>query len=72
MLYQAQGRFADAEPLFKRALALREQSLPPSHPDIARSLNGLALYLDQGRLVRASDSSAKKESLRSVSFGRTV
>ena len=29
-LYQRQERYADAEPLFKRALAIRERSLGPS------------------------------------------
>ena len=31
-LYQRQERYADAEPLFKRALAIREKSLPPVIP----------------------------------------
>ena len=49
-LYQAQGRSADAEPLFKRALAITEKSLGPDHPDVATFLNNLAgLYGAQGR-----------------------
>ena len=49
-LYQRQQRYGDAEPLFKRALALREKSLTPGHPDIAQSLNNLAtLYEKQDR-----------------------
>ena len=42
MLYQAQGRYAQAEPLLKRALAIREKAFAPDHPDVALSLNNLA------------------------------
>ena len=41
-LYDDQGRYADAEPLYKRALAIREKALGPDHPDVATSLNNLA------------------------------
>ena len=34
-LYRAQGRYADAEPLYKRSLAIREKALGPDHPDVA-------------------------------------
>ena len=34
-LYQAQGRYADAEPLYKRSLAIGEKALGPDHPDVA-------------------------------------
>ena len=37
-LYRAQGRYAEAEPLHQRALAIREKALGPEHPDVARSL----------------------------------
>ena len=35
LLYQAQGRYAEAEPLHKRALAISEKALGPEHPDVA-------------------------------------
>ena len=39
-----------AEPLYKRALAIREKILGPAHPHVAASLNNLAaLYGLQGR-----------------------
>ena len=41
-LYKTQGQYAQAEPLYKRSLAIREQSLGPDHPDVAKSLNNLA------------------------------
>jgi tetratricopeptide (TPR) repeat protein len=53
-LYKAQGRYADAEPLFKRSLAISEKTLGPDHPNVAASLNNLAqLYKAQGRYAEA-------------------
>jgi CHAT domain-containing protein len=53
-LYWMLGRPADAEPLFKRALAIWEKALGPDHPTVALSLNILAeLYNDQGRYADA-------------------
>jgi len=49
-LYQVQGKYAEAEPLYKRSLAIREKVLGPEHPYVATSLNNLAsLYDTQGR-----------------------
>ena len=31
-IFLAQGRYAEAEPLYKRALAIRERALGPEHP----------------------------------------
>lgn len=45
-----QGHNAQAEPLFKRALEIREKALDGEHADVATSLNSLAvLYLDHGQ-----------------------
>ena len=41
-----QGKYDDAEPLYKRALAIREETLGPQHPHVAESLNNLALLLE--------------------------
>ncbi|MGB8295981.1 MAG: tetratricopeptide repeat protein [Polyangia bacterium] len=41
-LLQAANRLSEAEPLCRRALAIDEASLSPSHPDVARDLNNLA------------------------------
>ena len=50
VLYQAQGRIGEAEPLFKRALAIWGQALWPEHPYVDIALNNLAaLYRTQGR-----------------------
>ncbi len=54
LLYRAQGRYAEAEPLYQRSLGIREKSLGAEHPDVAQSLNNLAeLYRVQGRYAEA-------------------
>ncbi len=54
VLYDEQGRYAEAEPLYKRALAIMEQALGPEHPDVATNLDNLAsLYLFQGKYAEA-------------------
>jgi hypothetical protein len=39
------NRLAEAEPLYRRALAITEKSFGPEHPDVAIRLNNLALLL---------------------------
>ncbi len=44
LLYQEQGKYAEAEPLFKRALAICERALGPDHPHtqtVRRKYDGL-------------------------------
>ena len=41
-LYKAQGRYSEAEPLFRRALAGWERVLGQEHPDTLTSVNNLA------------------------------
>ena len=41
--HHALGAYAQARPLYARALALREKALGPEHPDTAETLNNLAL-----------------------------
>ena len=46
--------FAEAEPLFRRALEINEAAYGPTHPDVAIRLNNLALLLqDTNRLGEA-------------------
>jgi tetratricopeptide (TPR) repeat protein len=50
----ARAEYAQAEPMFRRALAIYEKALGPEHPDVATSLNNLAeLYHDQGQYGKA-------------------
>ena len=39
---QSQGRYAEAQPLYERSLAIWEQTLGADHPSVATSLNNLA------------------------------
>src|ERR1700674_2601472 len=53
-VYRTQGRVAEVEPLYRRALGIREKVLGPDHPDAATALNGLAeLYETEGRYAEA-------------------
>jgi tetratricopeptide (TPR) repeat protein len=53
-LYESIGRYAQAEPLYVRSLAIREEQLGANHPDTATSLNNLAnLYRATGRYAEA-------------------
>lgn len=56
-LYDEIGNYAKAEPLYQRALKIREKALGPDHPDTATVLNNL------GGLYREMDDYAKAESL---------
>jgi tetratricopeptide (TPR) repeat protein len=49
-LYESQGRYSEAEPLFLQALEICRSQLGNDHPSTATSLNNLALlYKSQGR-----------------------
>jgi tetratricopeptide (TPR) repeat protein len=51
---KGRARYAEAEPLLQRALAIYEKAQGPDHADTATSLNNLAvLYDDQGRYAEA-------------------
>jgi tetratricopeptide (TPR) repeat protein len=44
-LYQAQGRYDEAEPLYQRALAGREKTLGLEHPDTLTSVTISAAFM---------------------------
>ena len=53
-LYQVQGKYGEAEPLYRRSLAIREKALGSEHREVAQSLNNLAgLYHAQGKYAEA-------------------
>jgi tetratricopeptide (TPR) repeat protein len=64
-LYATQGRYAQAEPLYKRSLAIKEKALGPHHPDVALSLNNLAgLYRKTDRVKEAEKLEARATRIR--------
>ncbi len=70
VLYNAQGRYAQAEPLYQRALAIREKALGPEHPDVAPSLNNLAvLYNAQGKYAQAEPLYRRSLAIREKALG---
>ncbi len=56
-LYYSQGNYAEAEPLFKRSIAIREKALGPEHPDVAMGLQNYA------ELLRKTNREAEAEKL---------
>ena len=70
LVYQAQGRDAEAEPLCQRALAINEKALGPDHPDVAVSLNNLALvYQARGRYADAEPLFKRSLTIREKALG---
>jgi tetratricopeptide (TPR) repeat protein len=54
LIYKKQGHYSQAEPLYKRALAIWEKTFGTSHPRVATSLSNLAgLYMSQGHYAQA-------------------
>jgi tetratricopeptide (TPR) repeat protein len=70
VVYRAQGKYADAEELYKRALAIREKALGASHPNVAQTLNNLAnLYDDQGKYADAESLHKRALAIREKALG---
>jgi CHAT domain-containing protein/tetratricopeptide (TPR) repeat protein len=69
-LFYSQGRYAEAEPLYTRALAIREKALGPEHPDVSASLNNLAaLFYSLGRYVEAEPFYKRSLAIREKALG---
>ena len=45
LLYKSQGKYEQAEPLYVRALAIREQQLGPNHPNTQQACQNYAALL---------------------------
>jgi tetratricopeptide (TPR) repeat protein len=53
-LYRSQGKYEEAEPLYKRVIEIDKKTLGKDHPDVATTLNNLALLYDsQGKYEEA-------------------
>jgi tetratricopeptide (TPR) repeat protein len=67
----ALGAYAQARPLYQRALALKERTFGNDHPETALSLNDLALLLqDQGDLAGARQLQERALAIREQTRGR--
>ena len=71
VLYYEQGKYKQAEPLLRRAFAIRErQLLEPDHPDTAQSLTCLALlYCEQGKYKQAEPLLQRTIAIRGTATG---
>jgi tetratricopeptide (TPR) repeat protein len=69
-LQHQRGQYAEAEPLYQRSLAIREKALGPDHPDVATSLNNLALnYRRQGKNAEAAPLYQRSLAIREKALG---
>jgi tetratricopeptide (TPR) repeat protein len=65
-LYDTQGKFAEAEPLYKQALAIVEKVLGPNHPNVATVCENMAyLYSQIGKEDEAEKLEARARKIRS-------
>ncbi|HLZ64194.1 MAG TPA: FxSxx-COOH system tetratricopeptide repeat protein [Ktedonosporobacter sp.] len=64
------GRYPEADPLFRRALSIREQALGPDHPIVAHTLHDLAnLSRAQGKYQEADLLYQRALSIREQALG---
>ena len=72
-LYQAQGRYGEAEPLYKRALEACERVLGKEHPNTLTSVNNLAeLYQARAATARPSRSISARSRPASGCSARSI
>ena len=66
-LYRTQGQYAQAEPLYKRSLAILEKALGPDHPSVAMSLENMAaLYRKTDRKGEAEALEKRAAAIRAI------
>ena len=69
-LYAVQGKYAEAEPLYQRALHIREQMPDPQHPKTAEIMHGLAqLRNAQGKIEEARTWYVRALAIREQALG---
>jgi tetratricopeptide (TPR) repeat protein len=70
LLLTSKARYADAEPLYRRALAINEASYGPDHPTVATGLNNLAVLLeDTNRSSEAEPLYRRALAISEASYG---
>jgi CHAT domain-containing protein/tetratricopeptide (TPR) repeat protein len=71
LVYWEQAKYAEAEGLFKRALAIREKALGADHPDVAEILYNLAtVYRPQGKYADAEGLHKRALAIREKALGK--
>ena len=66
-----QGKYDEAEQLFRRVLEIDEKDLGQDHPDVAACLNNLALLLKtQGKYIEAEALNRRALSILEKQYGR--
>ena len=71
-IYRAEKKYAEAEPLYVRALAIREKTLGLDHPDVATTLNNLgALHDAQDHYEQAEAYYRRAIAIREKALGPT-
>jgi len=64
-LYQGQGKYAEAEALYKQSLVIFEKALGPEHPNMAQGLeNYAALLRKTNREAEATRMEARAKAIR--------
>ncbi len=67
---QDRARYAEAYPLYRQSLTIREKALGPEDPDVAQTLNNLAiLYLAQGNNKAARPLLERSLAIREEALG---
>ena len=70
-MYGHQGKYADAEALYKRALAIEEKAHSKDHPLVAYPLIGLAiLYNEEGKYTDAEGLNKRALAIREKALGK--
>ena len=64
--YKTQGKYAEAEPLYKRSLDIMEKVFGPNHPDVATVCQNLAkCYKELGKEDEAEKLETRARKIRS-------
>jgi tetratricopeptide (TPR) repeat protein len=70
MVFAKQGKYDEAEDLFKRVLSIREKALGASHPDVAATLNNIAaVNASQGKYDEAEGLYQRALAIREQALG---
>src|SRR5207248_1087028 len=64
------GRYSEAKPLYRLALAIREKLIDADHPDVAHTLNNLAnVYRSQSKYADATQLHERALAIREKALG---